>query len=205
MLNQGATRIHPTTLTFDSTAEMPAPLGLLGLGMTLLLLGFRKAGIFPVDTMVLGMGIFYGGVAQIIVGVMEWKKNHSFGAAAFTSYGLFWLSYVALDLLPATGFGNLPQTSSMASYLTMWGLYSAILFTGTFKMNRSLQILFGLLAGLLFLHAASDVSGGYFLAVVTGCVGLLAGLSALYAGLGHIVNENCGKTIIPLGTPDKNS
>ena len=83
----------------DSTSN-PAPLGLMGFGMTTVLLNLHNAGLFPVGTMILGMGIFYGGIAQVIAGVMEWKKGNTFGTVAFTSYGLFWLSLVALLMLP---------------------------------------------------------------------------------------------------------
>ena len=83
----------------DTTAN-PAPLGLLGFGMTTVLLNLHNAGCFGLDTMILGMGIFYGGIGQVIAGVMEWKKKNTFGTTAFTSYGLFWLTLVALLVLP---------------------------------------------------------------------------------------------------------
>ena len=74
----------------------PAPLGLMGFGMTTVLLNMHNAGFYPLDSMILAMGIFYGGIAQVIAGVMEWRKNNTFGTTAFTSYGLFWLSFGAL-------------------------------------------------------------------------------------------------------------
>jgi len=73
----------------DNTAN-PAPLGLLGFGMTTVLLNLHNAGFFELGSMILAMGIFYGGMAQVITGVMEWKKGNTFGTVAFTSYGLFW-------------------------------------------------------------------------------------------------------------------
>src|SRR3970040_605348 len=81
----------------------PAPLGLLGFGMTTVLLNLHNAGVFPLGSMILGMGIFYGGIAQIIAGVMEWRKGNAFGTTAFVSYGFFWLSLVALLVLPELG------------------------------------------------------------------------------------------------------
>ena len=86
----------------------PAPLGLLGFGVTTVLLNLVNAGAFPLDTVILAMGIAYGGIAQIIVGVMEFKKGNTFGTVAFTSYGLFWWSLVLLLILPKfTGFAVL--------------------------------------------------------------------------------------------------
>ena len=78
----------------DTTAN-PAPLGLLGFGMTTVLLNMHNAGFFALGSMILAMGIFYGGLAQIVAGIMEWKKNNTFGATAFFSYGCFWLSLVS--------------------------------------------------------------------------------------------------------------
>ena len=90
----------------------PAPLGLLGFGVTTVLLNLVNAGAFPLDTVVVAMGIAYGGIAQIIVGVMEFKKGNTFGTVAFLSYGLFWWSLVMLLLLPKlTGFAG-PSASS---------------------------------------------------------------------------------------------
>jgi succinate-acetate transporter protein len=76
----------------------------MGFGMTTVLLNIHNTGLFPVSAMILGMGIFYGGLAQIIAGIMEFKKGNTFGTTAFTSYGLFWISLVALWLLPSLTF-----------------------------------------------------------------------------------------------------
>src|SRR5512142_1637178 len=85
----------------DTTAD-PAPLGLLGFGLTTVLLNLHNAGLFGLNSMILAMGLAYGGLAQIIVGIMEFKKGNTFGMVAFTSYGLFWWSLVALILLPGS-------------------------------------------------------------------------------------------------------
>ncbi len=98
--------LQETLLQVKDTTSNPAPLGLLGFGMTTVLLNFHNAGFYGLDTMILGMGIFYGGLAQIIAGIMEWKKNNTFGTTAFTSYGLFWLTLVALLVLPKMGWGE---------------------------------------------------------------------------------------------------
>ena len=84
----------------DTTAN-PAPLGLLAFGMTTVLLNMHNAGFYGLNSMILGMGLFYGGSAQVIAGCMEWKKGNTFATTAFTSYGMFWLSLVALVLLPS--------------------------------------------------------------------------------------------------------
>src|SRR3954470_23018998 len=94
-----------TTQLKDTTAN-PAPLGLLGFGMTTVLLNLHNAGFFEISGMILAMGIFYGGIAQIIAGIMEWRKGNTFATTAFTSYGLFWLTLVALIVMPKIGWAT---------------------------------------------------------------------------------------------------
>jgi len=186
-------------LAIQDTTANPAPLGLLGFGMTTVLLNLHNAGFFPLDAMILGMGIFYGGLGQIIVGVMEWKKNNTFGATAFTSYGLFWLTLVALILLPKTGMIEASSPKAMGFYLTMWGMFTAVLFLGTFKLNRALQIVFGSLMILFFLLAAADFTGNHDLKTIAGYEGIFCGLSAIYTGLAQVMNEVFNRNVAPLG------
>ncbi|MFO7830396.1 MAG: acetate uptake transporter [Desulfuromonadaceae bacterium] len=183
----------------DTTAN-PAPLGLLGFGMTTVLLNLHNAGFFPLDAMILAMGVFYGGLGQIIVGIMEWKKNNTFAATAFTSYGLFWLTLVALILLPKTGMVAASSPTAMGFYLTCWGMFTAVLFLGTFRLNRALQVVFGSLMILFFLLAAADFTGNAALKVIAGYEGIFCGFSAIYAGLAQVINEVFEREVAPLGT-----
>jgi len=179
----------------------PAPLGLLGFGLTTVLLNLHNAGFFPLDTMILAMGIAYGGLAQIIVGTMEFRKGNTFGTVAFTSYGLFWWSLVALILLPKTTFfdgltapGHLP----MAAYFFMWGLFTFGMLLGTLKKNRALQFVFASLAILFFMLVAREVTGDPTVAMLTGYEGIVCGLSAVYLAIAEVLNETYGKTILPI-------
>lgn len=86
----------------------PAPLGLMGFGMTTILLNIHNAGFFPMDSMILAMGIFYGGLSQVLVGMMCFKRGDTFGTTAFTSYGLFWLTLVGLIVMPYMGLPASP-------------------------------------------------------------------------------------------------
>ena len=123
----------------------PAPLGLLGFGLTTVLLNLHNAGYFPLDYMILAMGLAYGGLAQVIVGIMEYRKGNTFGTTAFASYGLFWWSLVLLLVLPnltfLSGF-QAPTESAMAAYFFMWGLFTFAMFFVTLKANRALQFVF---------------------------------------------------------------
>jgi uncharacterized protein len=180
----------------DSTAN-PAPLGLMGFGMTTVLLNLHNAGLFPLDTMILAMGIFYGGIAQIIAGIMEWKKNNTFGTTAFTSYGLFWLSLVGLIVLPKLGLGA-STPYSMGYYLLMWGIFTFVMFFGTLKANRALQFVFASLTILFFLLAIRDFTGNILIGTIAGIEGIICGLSAIYAALAQVLNEVHGKVILPI-------
>ncbi len=182
----------------DNTSN-PAPLGLAGFGLTTVLLNIHNAGLFPLDTMIIAMGIFFGGIGQVIAGIMEWKKNNTFGTTAFTSYGLFWLTLVTIWMLPAVGAAEKPSATSMALYLTMWGIFSTFLFVATFKLSRALQVVFALVVGLFFLLALANATGSHFIHTIAGIEGIACGLSALYTGMAQVVNEYYGKTVLPLG------
>ena len=178
----------------------PAPLGLMGFGMTTVLLNFHNAGFFPLDSMILAMGIFYGGLAQVVAGIMEWKKGNTFAATAFTSYGMFWLSLVALVVLPKAGVGvATPSGLAMPAYLAMWGLFTAVLFIGTLRLNRALQVVFASLTLLFALLAVGDAVGSAAIGHTAGWVGLFCGASAICTGLAQVLNEVYGKTVWPLG------
>ena len=185
--------------TLQDTTANPAPLGLLGFGMTTVLLNLHNAGFFPLDAMILGMGIFYGGIGQIIVGVMEWKKNNTFGATAFTSYGLFWLTLVALILLPKTGMVAASSSQAMGFYLSCWGMFSFILFLGTFRLNRAMQVVFGSVTVLFILLAAADFTGNHAIKVIAGYEGIFCGLSAIYTGFEQVISEVFNHAVITSG------
>src|SRR6185437_11702905 len=141
----------------DSTAN-PAPLGLLAFGTTTVLLNLHNAGIFEMNSMILAMGIFYGGLAQVIAGIMEGKKNNTFGLTAFTSYGFFWLTLVGLIVMPKLGWAPKASDSAMCAYLIIWGIFTLFLFFGTLKLNRALQIVFATLVILFFLLEAEHAT-----------------------------------------------
>jgi uncharacterized protein len=186
----------------DSTAN-PAPLGLLGFGMTTVLLNIHNAGFYGLDTMILAMGIFYGGIAQVIAGIMEWKKNNTFGTTAFTSYGLFWLTLVALITLPKMNLGDAPGATSFAAYLLMWGIFTGCMFIGTLKLNRALQVVFASLTILFLLLAAGKYTGDEGITHIAGYEGIFCGLSAIYTAIAQVLNEVYGRVVLPLGAVKK--
>ena len=196
--------MNESIIQIKDTMANPAPLGLLGFGMTTVLLNLHNAGFYELNSMVLAMGICYGGAAQIIAGMMEWRKSNTFAATAFISYGFFWLSLVTLIVLAKLGWAAPSDQTAMAAYLAIWGVFTAVMFIGTFRLNRALQVVFGSLAILFFLLAFSDFTGasaGFKHA--TGYEGIVCGLSAIYAGLAQVLNELFGKIVLPLGPVKK--
>ena len=188
----------------DSLAN-PAPLGLFGFGMTTVLLNLHNAGFFEMNSMILAMGIFYGGLAQVIAGIIEARKNNTFGLTAFTSYGFFWLSLVGLIVMPKLGWMAPASETAMAAYLAIWGLFTFLLFFGTLRLNRALQFVFATLTILFFLLALGDATGNTSLKTFTGYEGIVCGASAIYTGAGILLNEMYGKNILPLGLVIKNT
>jgi succinate-acetate transporter protein len=182
----------------EDITSNPAPLGLMGFGMTTVLLNLHNAGLFELGSMILGMGIFYGGLAQVIAGIMEWKKGNTFGTTAFTSYGFFWLSLVALIVMPEMELIAAPEKSAMIAYFIMWGIFTAVLFIGTLKLNRALQIVFASLTLLFFLLALGDFTNSSTIKLIAGYEGIFCGFSAIYTALAQVLNEVYGKTVAPI-------
>jgi hypothetical protein len=189
-----------TTITpVKDCVANPAPLGLCAFGMTTVLLNIHNAGVFEMNSMILGMGIFYGGLAQVIAGIIEAKKNNTFGLTAFTSYGFFWLSLVGLIVMPKLGWVAAPDENAMVAYLSIWGLFTLLLFFGTLRLNRALQFVFGSLVVLFALLAIGDATGNKNISHLAGYEGIICGASAIYTGIAQVLNEVYGKTVLPIG------
>ncbi|WP_312345570.1 acetate uptake transporter [Leclercia sp.] len=178
----------------------PAPLGLMGFGMTTILLNLHNIGMFPMDGVILAMGIFYGGIAQIFAGLLEYKKGNTFGLTAFTSYGSFWLTLVAILLMPKMGLTDAANTPFLGVYLGLWGVFTLFMFFGTLVGNRALQFVFLSLTVLFALLAVGHlVDNGEAIIHVAGWVGLICGASAIYLAMGEVLNEQFGRTVLPIG------
>ncbi|MDD1747054.1 MAG: acetate uptake transporter [Methanomassiliicoccales archaeon] len=192
-----------TKITVKDITANPAPLGLMGFGMTTVLLNLHNAGAFGLSTAILAMGIFFGGLAQVLAGMMEWKKGNTFGTTAFTSYGFFWLALVGLLILPELGIGEAADKTTMAWFLGLWGVFTAVLFIATLRMSRALQFVFASLALLFFTLALGDALNDPTITQVAGYIGIVCGLSAMYTALAQVLNEVHGRELVPLGSVKK--
>lgn len=193
-------------ITVKDNSANPAPLGLFGFGMTTVLLNLHNAGIYEMNSMILAMGIFYGGLAQIVAGILEYKKNNTFGMTAFLSYGFFWLSLVWMLFIPKQHWISWipsPSKEAMIAYLILWGVFTLLLFVGTFRISRALQFVFATLTILFFLLAAGDAIENPSLKIFTGYEGIICGASAIYTGAATLLNEVYGKTVLPIGLVTK--
>ena len=183
----------------DEKLANPAPLGLMGFGMTTVLLNLHNAGLWGLGSMILAMGLFYGGLAQIIAGIMEFKKGNTFGTTAFTSYGLFWMTLVFLLIAPKLEWWEAPPQGALVAYLAMWGLFTFFLFLCTLRLNRAVQVIFLSLAILFWLLAIKDATGSHILGVIAGIEGIFCGFSAIYLAMAEVMNEYYGRTVLPIG------
>lgn len=183
----------------EETLANPGPLGLMGFGMTTVLLNIHNAGFFSISAMILAMGLFYGGAAQIIAGILEFKKGNTFGVTAFISYGHFWLTLVALILLPKLGWAEATPPKFMACYLGMWGIFTLFMFFGTLKSNKILQFVFASLTVLFFLLAIKNWTGSHLIGTIAGYEGIVCGLSAIYLAMAEVLNEQYERVVLPVG------
>jgi len=179
----------------------PAPLGLMGFGMTTILLCMKLAGLIPAESlgMVVAMGIFYGGIAQVIAGWLEYHKGNSFAGLAFTSFGLFWILFIAIQLLPKLGLTAVVDGHSMGALVGVWGLFVTYMFIATLKKPKIFQVIFGSAAVLFFLVAAADYTGDPTIKLIGGYEGIFCGFTAFYLAMAEILNEAYGKKILPMG------
>lgn len=196
-MNQIQEQSRNNIFLVDDTAN-PAPLGLCAFGMTTVVLSLHNAGLTALGSPVLAMALFYGGVAQAIAGIMEWKKNNTFGLVTFGSFGFFWISFATLLMLPVLGLAKAPGAVELAAFLGVWGIFAAGLFVCTLKMHRVLQVTLLAVVLLVILLVLAQLSGNGLILVLAGVMGLIAGGLALYIGLGQVINEVHEKRIFPV-------
>lgn len=172
----------------------PAPLGLLGFGMTTVLLSLHNSGVTPLDGVTLMMGILCGGIAQLIAGILEYRNGNTFGTVAFTLYGIFWLVLIGIKL-DVTGTGSGGDT--MGVFCLLWGIMTLFLFIGTLRGRISSKIVFSTLTVTFLLLSVADFTGMGAITTVAGIVGILCGLSAMYTAFAEILAEQYEEEVLP--------
>jgi succinate-acetate transporter protein len=153
---------------------------------------------------VVPLAFAYGGVAQIIAGILEFRTGNTFGMVAFTSYGLFWWWFAFLQWTIGAGWLKAPPASAVAVTLLAWGIFTFLFWIVTFRSNKAVWSIFLLLWITFFLLALGDFGlslGSLRLGVLGGWLGLLTGIDALLVAFIEVLNATSGRTVIPLGDP----
>jgi hypothetical protein len=174
----------------------PAPLGLAGFALTTFVLSMFNAGLVGKagEPVVLGLALAYGGVAQFLAGMWEFRKGNTFGATAFSSYGAFWISYWAFVAFFAKGV----PASAVGLYLIAWGIFTFYMWIASFRTTTAVMVVFLLLwitFILLGIGAAADKSG---VTKLGGWVGLATAVAAWYASFAAVTNFTFGREMVPV-------
>jgi succinate-acetate transporter protein len=190
----------------------PAPLGLAGFGITTLALSMVNAGLVNANDLpvVLGLAIAYGGLAQLLAGMWEFRTGNTFGAVAFTSYGAFWISFY---FLVTNNLGDLVKSNTLPSagglYLWVWGIFTAYMFFCSFASARGVSVVFLLLA-VTFIVLGIGWSGATTLQIagattttihIGGFIGLATAAAALYVSCAEVMFAQYGRWVLPIGSP----
>lgn len=181
----------------------PGALGLVGFGLTTVMLSLVNAGILPGggEQAVLPLALAYGGLIQLIAGLLEFRTGNTFGTTAFLSYGAFWIWFALLIMLGGHGMLDLSQAgSTIAVTLLGWGLFTLYMWIGTFKLSRALWLVFLTLWVTYLLLGLGGLLAERWLTVAGGWLGLICGLLAMYTSFGVVTNATYGKPVVPLGT-----
>ena len=205
--NQEDIELHPLTgkeisIKIKETPDNYAntsPLGLIAFGMTTVMLSFHNVSAYDMNTMIIGMGFFYGGIAQLIAGIFEIKKSHTFGGTAFCSYGAFWMSFCFINFGNyLTGIGN-PDKYALGTYLLFWFIFTAFMFFGTLKHGHvTLKLIFGSLAITFLFLSIGAYSEKKAVTKIGGYLGLLCGGCAIYTACAEIIDGEQGYTLMPI-------
>jgi uncharacterized protein len=189
-----------TATAVQAAVANPAPLGLAGFALTTFLLSLANAGVLPGKgdaQLVIGLALFYGGAAQFAAGMWEFRSGNTFGAAAFTSYGAFWLSFAAILL--GWGLGTAPSETVVGYYLLGWAIFTGLMMLASLRTNGATALVFILLFVTFLLLAIGKLSGSANIGQLGGWFGIATAIVAWYTALaGVLASVNKGKNILPV-------
>ena len=174
----------------------PGALGLFGFGFNTILLNISNVGAIKGDVPLI-FGFVWGGLAQVIAGIIDGKRGDTFGLTAFTSYGVFWIGLALYLLLNMTGTLSGVDAHGVAYAFVMWGVFTGLMTIGTLKISVAHLFIFASLTILFFLLAAHFFSTG-FSVKIAGWEGIICGASAVYTGAAVVLNEKYGKAVLPI-------
>jgi uncharacterized protein len=171
------------------TPADPGPLGLAGFAGTTFVLSLINSNLVSAKGIgaVLGLALAYGGIAQLLAGMWEFRTGNTFGAVAFSSYGAFWISFfVLIRLTPA----SLVTPHALSAYLWMWGIFTTYMFFASLRTTGAIALVFLLLAATFILLAIGDMGTGHSsITHIGGYVGLATAIAAWYASFAAVINS----------------
>jgi succinate-acetate transporter protein len=178
----------------------PAPLGLAGFALTTFVLSMFNAGLVNVkgEPIVFGLALAYGGLAQLLAGMWEFKNNNAFGATAFTSYGAFWLSFWAFEQFYASKVPEAQLGDAVGLFLIGWGIFTAYMWIASFRVSVAVNLVFLLLAVTFFVLGIGESAANTDLVKAGGYIGLATAAAAWYASFAVVTNKTFGRTVMPI-------
>lgn len=180
------------------TPADPGPLGLAGFAGTTFVLSLINANLISARGIgaVLALAIAYGGLAQLLAGMWEFRTGNTFGAVAFSSFGAFWISYyVLVKVIPAAAI----TPHAVSAYLWMWGIFTTYMFFASLRTTAAVALVFLLLAVTFILLAIGDMGHGHSsITHAGGYVGLATAVAAWYASFAAVLNSTFARTMLPV-------
>jgi succinate-acetate transporter protein len=178
----------------------PAPLGLAAFALTTFVLSMFNAGLVDAkgEPIVVGLALAYGGAAQLLAGMWEFRKGNTFGATAFSSYGAFWLSFWAYVAFFAEGVPEANRGSAVGLYLIAWGIFTTYMWVASFRTNAAVNLVFLLLAVTFFVLGIGDAAGNDTIFKLGGWLGLATAVAAWYASFAGVTNSTFGRAMLPV-------
>jgi len=178
----------------------PGPLGLAGFAMTTFVLSMFNAQLVGSggEPVVLGLALAYGGLAQLLAGMWEFRTGNTFGAVAFTSFGAFWLSFAALVAVFAPQIPTTDVGPALGLYLWAWAIFTTYMFVASLRTTGAIALVFLLLAVTFILLAAGNSGDNTNVIKWGGYIGLATAAAAWYASFAAVVNSTFKRTILPV-------
>ncbi len=185
----------------------PGPLGLAGFGLTTLVLSVINANLVAgTDTpVVLGMAFAYGGLAQLLAGMWEFRRGNTFGAVAFTSYGAFWISFFILVTYDVKLLALLHANSAIGLYLWSWAIFTTYMFFCSFTRSRAVSAVFFFLAVTFVLLGIGNSGADKSIIHAGGWAGIVTAAVALYTSCAEVMFAAYGRWVLPVGPPKADS
>jgi succinate-acetate transporter protein len=182
------------------TIADPGPLGLAAFAMTTFVLSMFNADLVSRsgETITLGLALTYGGLAQMLAGMWEFRTGNTFGAVAFTSFGAFWLSFWAFNQFYATSIPAADAGHAVGLYLIAWGIFTTYMFVASLRTTGAIALVFILLAVAFFLLGIGNARASDSLIKAGGWVGLATAIVAWYASFAAVTNSTFGRTVLPV-------